>query len=35
MSNISFSESGWEDYLYWQTHDKQMLKKSIGYCRIL
>lgn len=27
MSNISFSENGWEDYLYWQTQDKKTLKK--------
>ena len=27
MSNITFSEKAWEDYLYWQSHDKQMLKK--------
>lgn len=27
MSNISFSEDGWNDYLYWQTQDKKVLKK--------
>lgn len=26
MGNISFSEEGWEDYLYWQTQDKKTLK---------
>lgn len=24
---ISFTADGWEDYLYWQGHDKQILKK--------
>ncbi len=24
---ISFTGDGWEDYLYWQSHDKQILKK--------
>lgn len=27
MSNISFSEDGWNDYLYWQTQDKKVLKR--------
>lgn len=27
MGNISFSEEGWEDYLYWQTQDKRTLKR--------
>ena len=27
MSNISFSEDAWEDYLYWQIQDKKTLKK--------
>lgn len=27
MGNISFSEEGWEDYLYWQTQDKRILKR--------
>ncbi len=27
MGNISFTESGWEDYLYWQTEDKKTLKR--------
>lgn len=27
MNNISFSENGWEDYLYWQTQDKKTLKR--------
>ena len=27
MSNISFSEDAWEDYLYWQLQDKETLKK--------
>lgn len=25
--NILFEENAWEDYLYWQKIDKQMLKK--------
>ena len=25
--NITFSENGWEDYVYWQTVDKKMVKK--------
>jgi len=25
--NITFSEIGWEDYVYWQTVDKKMVKK--------
>lgn len=24
---IVFIEQAWEDYLYWQTHDKKVLKK--------
>ncbi len=24
---ISFTTDGWEDYIYWQAHDKQILKK--------
>lgn len=24
---ISFTENGWEDYLYWQQMDKKMIKK--------
>jgi toxin YoeB len=24
---ISFTANGWEDYLYWQSQDKQILKK--------
>ena len=27
MGKISFSESGWEDYLFWQTQDKKTLKR--------
>lgn len=25
--NITFTEDSWEDYLYWQKMDKQILKK--------
>ena len=24
---LSFKDSGWEDYLYWQTQDKKTLKR--------
>lgn len=24
---ISFAEKAWEDYIYWQQHDKKMLKR--------
>lgn len=27
MGNISFTEDGWEDYVYWQSHNKKVLKK--------
>lgn len=27
MSNMIFTDDGWEDYLYWQTQDKKTLKK--------
>ena len=27
MSEVCFSEKAWEDYLYWQTQDKKMLKR--------
>lgn len=27
MSEYCFTEDGMEDYLYWQSHDKQTLKK--------
>lgn len=27
MSKITFSKSAWVDYLYWQKHDKKILKK--------
>ena len=27
MGNRPFSESGWDDYLYWQTEDKKTLKR--------
>lgn len=25
--NLLFSEQAWEDYLYWQRHDKKMLQR--------
>ena len=27
MSSFHFTEDGMEDYLYWQIHDKQILKR--------
>ena len=27
MSNLSFSENAWKEYLYWQGQDKKTLKK--------
>ena len=27
MGKISFSEDGWEDYLFWQRQDKKTLKR--------
>lgn len=27
MGNISFTEEGWEDYLYWQGQDKRTLRR--------
>ena len=27
MSKLIFTETGWADYLYWQTQDKKALKK--------
>jgi toxin YoeB len=30
---LTFQEEGWEDYLYWQDHDRRMLKKLNGLIR--
>ena len=27
MTKIKFTSTGWEDYLYWQAHDKKTLKR--------
>lgn len=27
MSDLTFSEQAWNDYLYWQTQDKKTLKR--------
>ena len=27
MSKFTFSENAWEEYLYWQTYDKKVLRK--------
>ena len=29
MGNISFSEQGWEDFVYWQTQDKKTMKRIL------
>jgi len=28
---LTFSENAWEDYLYWQTIDKKIVKKINGF----
>jgi toxin YoeB len=30
---LTFQEDGWDDYLYWQAHDKQRLNKLDGLLR--
>ena len=30
MSNFSFSEDAWEEYLFWQAQDKKTLRKLIN-----
>jgi toxin YoeB len=27
MRELSFDKHGWEDYLYWQNHDRKFLKR--------
>ncbi|MBQ9528515.1 MAG: Txe/YoeB family addiction module toxin [Fretibacterium sp.] len=27
MSDVNFTQDGWEDYLYWQVQDKKTLRK--------
>ena len=27
MSKVMFAEDAWEEYLYWQSQDKRMLRK--------
>jgi toxin YoeB len=27
LKNLTFSPNAWEDYLYWQQHDKKVLKR--------
>lgn len=27
MSNLTFSDKGWDDYLYWQVTDKSIIRK--------
>lgn len=28
--NVSFDRNGWDDYLYWQAHDRKLLLKING-----
>lgn len=30
MSDFTFTEKGWEHYLYWQTQDRKTLKKKLS-----
>lgn len=27
MRNLKFTDASWEDYVYWQSHDKKTLKR--------
>ncbi len=27
MSNITFTEQAWDEYIYWQSHDQKILRK--------
>ena len=27
MANLKFSSAAWDDYLYWQSHDKKTLRR--------
>jgi len=33
LKNLIFSPNAWEDYVYWQQHDKQLLKRINGLIR--
>ena len=35
MNNITFTETAFSQYLYWQAQDKRTLKKLISFCRAL
>ncbi|MCD8078715.1 MAG: type II toxin-antitoxin system YoeB family toxin [Lachnospiraceae bacterium] len=35
MSRIVFAEDAWEEYLYWQSQDKKILKKINGLLTLL
>jgi Txe/YoeB family toxin of Txe-Axe toxin-antitoxin module len=32
---ITWFAEAWQDYLYWQTHDKKTLNVSTTFCKIL
>ena len=35
MSKITFSENAWEEYLYWQSHDKKTMKKINALLKVI
>ena len=35
MSKITFAEDAWEEYIYWQTQDKHILKKINALLRAI
>ena len=35
IKTLSFQDSGWADYLYWQTQDKRTLKKINSLLRAI
>ena len=34
MSDLTFSDDAWRDYLYWQTQDRKTLKRINGFLRL-
>ena len=35
VSKITFAEDAWEEYLYWQSYDKQTLRRINGKDRLV
>lgn len=33
MSNVDFSSDAWNDYIYWQSNDKKVLKKINAFIK--